>query len=449
MDLPDEIEEPPPIPYPGSNQWLPMVRRFMEWTRTSVLWLAVKGTRGPKGDPGPAGPPGIKGDTGDAGPPGPAGGGLLGGEISVAKRPAPILPGILPMVLTPETTGMTGDGTTVTVPTDSSWQWTGGLLLVSESPVQYIADVDVWMQWPLFNGEIATTLLAHASGPIGGPEGANRVLDVGVDWAISMVNTMPVTLYMQTFGRDADTSVQVFGGFLVTQLQDREHVGPVGQLMGRPVGAGVGGPVIPGDGTDTLMLWTGAWVAGDNYKRGLTVAHDNKTFVASKDFPVGTPGESDDWDLVSTQVAIEGGSFNLATVETEDSVPIQIPLAPVTVLIGLHMGPTPGSLNLEVPGTWMVAGTIEVSSDGPDPAEFTVDTWIEWTRPNGDNRTTPKTTNTGMAGQGMTFTNRFAFTLLFTDAVALRIFSESVELDGLPAKVTGQLSASLLMERGI
>jgi hypothetical protein len=228
----------------------------------------------------------------------------LGGELHVGREAVGVGTEMLTMSAVEPLMGMTVVDGRAVCPTDSSWAWIGGLRFFSTFETQYVMDVELWATWELWDGSVATSDLIRASGRIGGGavdpdthKAAVTVMAVGVDFQFTMLSGAPVTLWCRTFGRDADTTVEVEGGFLVTKFQDR--VSPLPSRLLAAPGAPEDTP-IPFDGTDRFMLWGEDWVEGDEFKRGITVRHNGGTWVAVKDFAAGEPVDGNpDWGMIA------------------------------------------------------------------------------------------------------------------------------------------------------
>lgn len=415
--------------------------------------------------------PGVCGGYGIPGPPGPPGpaGGDVGGRINVPPQLVPRTPAVISILAAPGFTGATVTGSVFTSPTDSMWEFSGFLDMSTDvAEPGYIIDVDCWLIYNDVSGVQVTSEMSTSSGHLSST--ANYRAPVSLTAAIPAGR--PVQIVVQTFGRDADLSVRMFGGFAAARLiagtpptavtlantsDEPESVATLRALLpvddgdeelGRPWKATLGSVPIPSQGTDTYMIWTGDYRTGDTYKRGCAVSHEGNIWTARVDRPPGAPGLLDSgWDLLSPRVPIKGAAYNFAQVVTQDGVPIMMPPLSVNLMVGVHL--SNNVIILDTPGTWLIAGTIRVSSDLAEPQNYTIDTWVEWTNSAGEKRTTPKSTNNGDAGAESSFTNRFDFTAIFEDVTELRVFCETLEIEGDPAILTGFLSASLLMERNL
>lgn len=392
--------------------------------------------------------PGVCGGYGIPGPPGPPGppGLDVGGRINVPPQPVPTTPGIVTIVAAPGLTGATVIGNVFSSPTDSMWEFSGFLDMSTDVAAPgYIIDVDCWLVYNDISGVQVTSEMSTSSGRLN----ASSNYRAPVTLTAAIPAGRPVQLVVQTFGRDSDLTVSMFGGLAAARLIGAPATPPTALMGVRPWSAD-GFVPIPSQGTDTYMIWTGDYREEDTYKRGLVVAHNDGIWAARVDRPAGIPGDvGGQWDRLSPSTGgLKGAAFNLAKVTTADSVPTLIPpsVTPQGPMYDVHMAN--GVIYLDVPGTWLIAGTVQVSSDSPTPVGYTIDTWVEWTNSSGGTRTTPKTTNDGDAGAEDTFTNRFDFTAIFTEPTEIRVYAETLQIDELPANLDGFLSASLLMERG-
>lgn len=224
---------------------------------------------------------GPTGPTGPTGPPGP-GSGATGGVVTVPDGPAPNTPAVLPLVAGSPLTGITVTGNAARSAVAASWNWTGGLVLTSDFATDYILDAEIWLQWS--RGGVIT-LSEHVRGS--GHIGAGQTIQIPVSFAIPMDADEDVVVMMQTFGRGADTTVRVSGGFLVSRLITRDGQAQAVALLR----ADAPNADVPNESTDTFMLWSNAYIPGDRYVRGATVIHDTVRWVAKIDRP-GVPSDA-------------------------------------------------------------------------------------------------------------------------------------------------------------
>ncbi|MFJ4960254.1 hypothetical protein [Streptomyces sp. NPDC088739] len=247
------------------------------------------------------------------------GGAGIGGSLVGSESPAPTTPGALPLTAGSPLSGVTVADGKVTTLTTGLWEFGGTLTFESDYATPYVMSVDVWLSWEE-SGQTVTSGLGEGSGQIGG--GAS--LRIPISLGARLLAGRPVSLMMQTFGRDTDMTVTVVADLIAAQLLEDKSPPPEDVSLADIPGPGshlFAREGVPYDGTDTVMVWTGAYIPSDVYKRGATTTHGAQTWVARVDRPEGDPAPSSpDWALVLAAAGGGGGSWVWSGTWRDDAV---------------------------------------------------------------------------------------------------------------------------------